>query len=81
MTAGGREKPAAIARGIKQVESGLLPAVVVRGQGKIELYAELENKFFTLEDALELTFQRDPSGVVTGIASNQGWRAKRIQSD
>jgi hypothetical protein len=48
--------------------------------GKVELHPESETKFFTLEDAVDLTFVKDNTGAVSGITSDQGWRARRLSA-
>lgn len=44
---------------------------------KVELYPESDNRFFSIEDAMVLTFVKDEAGAVSLVVSDQGWRAKR----
>lgn len=43
----------------------------------VELIAESESQWFTLENAMKLSFRKDESGVAVEVISDQGWRAKR----
>jgi D-alanyl-D-alanine carboxypeptidase len=52
------------------------------GQGKIEIYAESETKFFVKVMDAQLTFQKDAEGKATGVVMTQGGRdtpAKKVK--
>ena len=44
---------------------------------QVELFAPSEHTFFAVEDAITITFLRDAAGRVSGIRSDQAWRADR----
>lgn len=58
-------------------DEGRLFAQFSDGPRKVELYPESDDRFFTIEDAMVLTFVRDEAGAVSVVVSDQGWRAKR----
>jgi CubicO group peptidase (beta-lactamase class C family) len=62
-------------------EAGRLYIEISDHLHKVELYAESETKFFTIEGAMSLTVIKDEAGVISEIAGDQGWRAKRSMGE
>lgn len=58
-------------------EEGRLFAQMSGHSYKIAVYPESDAKYFSIEDAMSLTFVEDEAGTVSEVVSDQGWRAKR----
>jgi CubicO group peptidase (beta-lactamase class C family) len=63
---------------IVTTENGRLFVKRAQSTESTELHAVSDTTFFMLQDQLEVTFASDASGGVSGIRSNRGWSAKRM---